>query len=85
MTHNRMLEAQIVKKASFSSTPPDKPLSKPEPNPSEHCNWVTMKGEEDDLTNFEKVPMREGREITMAGSKESSNDGKTATVCVSKL
>ena len=34
-THNRMLEAQIAQKASFSSAPSDGLLSKPEPNPRE--------------------------------------------------
>ena len=41
--HNRMLEAQITQKASFSSMPPDKLFSKPEPNPQEYYNYVTMK------------------------------------------
>ena len=35
--------------------------------------------EEEDLTDSEEVPMEEGREIIMAGNKESNNDGKTAT------
>ena len=35
-THNRMLEAQIAQKPSFSSTPSDRLPSKPEPNPHEH-------------------------------------------------
>jgi len=78
-THNRMLETQIAQKAAFSSTAPDRLPSKPEPNPREHCNCVTMKVDEEDLTNFEKVPKEEGREITMVGSKERQNDGKTAT------
>ena len=34
---------------------------------------------EEDLTDFEKVPMEESREITMAGNKERNNDGKTST------
>jgi len=38
-----------------------------------------MKEGEEDLTDSEKGPMEEGREIIMAGSKESNNGGKTAT------
>ena len=78
-THNRMLEAQIVQKATFSSTAPDRFPSKPEPNLHEHCNCVTMKEEEEDLIDLEDTPMEEGREIIMAGNKEKNNDGKTAT------
>ena len=74
-----LLEAQIAQKATFSSTPSHRLPSKPEPNPHEHCNCVTMKEDEEDLTDSEEVPMEEGREITMAGSKESNNGGKTAT------
>ena len=74
-----MLEAQIAQKATFSSTPLDRLPSKLEPNPWEHCNCVTMKEEEEDLTDSEEVPMEGGREITMAGSKESNNDSKIAT------
>ena len=40
---------------------------------------VTMKEDEEDLTDSEEVPKEEGREITMAGSKESNNGGKTTT------
>jgi len=36
-TYNKMLEAQIVQQAIFSSTPPNRLLSKPEPNPREQC------------------------------------------------
>ena len=78
-THNRMFEAQIAQKATFSSTPPDRLCSKPEPNPHESCNCVTMKAEEEDFTGSKEVPMEEGRETTMAGSKERNNGGKTAT------
>ena len=74
-----MLEAQIAQKATFSSTPSDRLPSKPEPNTREHCNYVTMKEEEEDFTDSEEVPMEEGREITIAGSKERNNGGKTAT------
>ena len=38
-----------------------------------------MKEDEEDLTDSEEVPKEEGREITMAGSKESNYGGKTAT------
>ena len=58
---------------------PDKLPSKPKRNPREHCNCVTMKEDKEDLTDLEEVPMEEGREITMAGNKESNNGGKTAT------
>jgi len=75
-----MLEAQIAQKASFSSTPPDRLPSKLEPNPHEHCNCVNLKEEVEDLANPEDIPMEEGREIIMAGSKESNNGGKTATL-----
>jgi len=78
-THNRMLAAQIAQKAAVSSTPPDRLPSNLEPNPCEHCNCVTMKEDEEDLTDFEEVPKEEGREITMAGSKESNYSSKTAT------
>ena len=37
-THNRMLEAQIAKKAAFSSTPLDRLPSESELNPKEQCN-----------------------------------------------
>jgi len=78
-THNRMLKVQIDQKAAFSSMPPDRLPGKPEPNPREHYNCVTMKEDEEDLTDFEEVPMEEGREITMVGSKENNYGGKTAT------
>jgi len=37
-----------------------------------------MKEDEEDLTDSEEVPKEKGREITMAGSKESNYSGKTA-------
>ena len=77
-THNRMLEAKIAQKATFSSMPPDRLPSKPESNPREHCNYVTIKEEEEDLTYPTDTPMEEGREILMVGNKETNNDGKTA-------
>jgi len=74
-----MLEAEITQKATFTSTPLDGLPSKPELNAREHCNCVTMKEEEEELTDSEDTPMEEGREIIMAGNKERNNDGKTAT------
>jgi len=62
-----MLEAQIAPKATFSSTPSDWLPSKPEPNPYEHCNCITIKEEEEDLSNLKDTPMEEGKEIIMAG------------------
>ena len=38
-----------------------------------------MKENEEDLTDSKDVPKEEGREIAMAGSKESNYGGKTAT------
>ena len=38
-----------------------------------------MKEDEEDLTDSEEVPKEEGREITMADSKESNYGGKTVT------
>jgi len=74
-----MLEIQIAQKATFSFIPPDWPPSKPKHNPHEHCNYVTMKEDEEDLFDSEEIPKEEGREITMASSKESNYEGKTAT------
>jgi len=56
-----MLETQIVQKAAFSSAPPDRLPSKPEPNPHKHYNCVTMKEDEEDLTDSKEVPKEEGR------------------------
>jgi len=78
-THNRMLEAKIAQKAIFSTTTPDILPNKPEPNPGEHCNCFTMKEDEEDSTDPKEVPMEEGREITMAGSKKNNYGGKTTT------
>ena len=78
-THNRMLEAQIAQKASFSSSPPDRLPSKPEPNSREHCNCVTLKEEVEDFIGHEDIPMEKGRKIIMAGNKEKNNDGTTTT------
>jgi len=69
-SHNRMVEAQIVQKTSFSFTPPDRLPSKPEHNPREHCNCVTLKEEVEDFTDPDDILMEKGREIIMAGSKE---------------
>ena len=79
VTCNRMLEAQIAQKATFSSTPPDRLPSKPEPNPREHCDYVTKKEEEEDLTDLEDTPMEQGREIVMAENKRRNNDDKITT------
>ena len=79
-THNRTLEAQIAQKATFSSTPLDRLPSKPKPNPCEQFNCVTMKEEEEDLTDPVDSPMEEGREIIKAENKERNNDKKTATL-----
>ena len=78
-THNRMLETQIAPKDAFSSAPLDRLPSKPKTNPHENCNCVTMKEDKEDLTDSEEVPKEEGREITMARSKERNNGGKTTT------
>lgn len=43
-THNRMLEDQIAQKATFSSAPPVRLPSKPEPNPREHSNCYHERG-----------------------------------------
>jgi len=43
-THNRMLEAQIAQKASFSSTPSDGLPSKFELNLREQCNAMILIG-----------------------------------------
>jgi len=59
--------------------PPYRLSSKSEPNPHDYCNCVTMKENEEDLTDSEEEPKEVGREITMAGSKESNYVGKTAT------
>ena len=78
-THNRMLEAQIAQKAALSFVPPYRLPSKSEPNPHDYCNCVTMKENEEDLTDSEEEPKEEGREITMADSKDNNYSGKTAT------
>jgi len=44
ITHNRMLEAQISQKASFSSMPPDRIPSQPKPNHNEQCNAMILRG-----------------------------------------
>jgi len=49
----------------LSSTPPDKFPSKPEPNPHEYCNCVTLKEEVEDFTDPEDILIEEGREIIM--------------------
>jgi len=59
--------------------PPDRLLSKPEPDPHKHCNYVTLKEEIEDLMNAEVIPMEKGRKIMMAGSEERNNGGRTTT------
>jgi len=77
-THNRMLDAQIARKAIFSYTPPNRLPGKLEPNPREHYNYVTLKEEVEDFTDHEDIPMEEARKIIMAGSKERNDVSKTA-------
>jgi len=54
-THNKILEAQIAQQASFSSMLSDGLPSKPEPNPHEHCNCVTLKEELKDFIHPEDI------------------------------
>jgi len=75
-THNKMLEAQIAQQATSSTTPLGRPLSKPESNPREHCNWVILK---EGVEDTEDIPLEEGREVIMAESKERNDDGKPIT------
>jgi len=60
----------LPKKNTVSSTPPDRLSSKPESNHREYCNWISLKEEIEDLIDPEDMPIEEGREIIMAGSKE---------------
>ena len=78
-THYKMLEAQIAEQASFSSTPPDRLLSKPESNPHEHCNCVTLKERVEDSIDPEDISIEEGREIIIVESKERNDGGKVVT------
>jgi len=39
-----------------------------------------LKEEVEDFTDSEDIPMEEGREMIMAGSKERNDSGKTATL-----
>jgi len=73
------LKPKLPKKLVFSSTPLDRLPSKPEPNPREHYNCVTLKEEIEDSTDPEDVPIEKGRKIIIAGSKEQNNGNKTAT------
>jgi len=47
--------------------------SKPESNPREHCNCVTLKEE---VEEPEDILLEEGREVIMAESKERNDGGK---------
>jgi len=78
-SHNKILEAQIVQQASFSSTPSDRLPSKPESNPHEHCNCVTSKEGVENSIDPKDVPIEEGREIIMLESKKRNDSGKAAT------
>ena len=42
--HNKMLEAQIAQQVTSSPTPSGRLPSKPEPNPCEQCNCLTLRG-----------------------------------------
>jgi len=78
-THSKTLKVQFTQKANLSYMSPDRFLSKPEPNPCEHCNCVNLKEEVEDFTDPKDIPMEEAREITMAGSMERNDTGKTTT------
>jgi len=78
-SHKKMLEAQIAQQASFPSTPSDRPPSKPEPSPHEHCNRVNLKKEVEDFTDPKDIPIEKGREIIMVESKDRNDGGKAAT------
>ena len=78
-THNKMLEPRNTHRASFSFTFLDVLPSKPKPDPRGYNNYVTIKEEVEDLTDLEYMPMEEGRDTIMDGSKERSKGGKTAT------
>ena len=78
-SHKKMLEAQIAQQASFPSTPSDRPPSKPEPSPHEHCNRVNLKKEVEDFTDPKDIPIKKGREIIMVESKDRNDGGKAAT------
>ena len=77
--HNKMLEAQIGQQASFSSAPPDRLPSKPESNPLEHCNCISMKEGVEDSIDPEDAPFEDSREIIMVESKERNDGGKAMT------
>jgi len=83
-THNKTLEAQIAQQASFSSSPLDRLLGKPESNPHEHCNCVTLKDGVDDPISLKDAPFKEGREINMVESNEKNDDGKVVTFIENK-
>ena len=83
-THNKMLEAQITQQASFSSIPPNRLPTKPESNPREHCNCVTLQDRVEDPINPEDALFEKGRDINMAESKERNDSGKAATFIVNE-
>jgi len=78
-TYNKILEAQIGQQASFSSTPSNILLSKPESNPCEHCNCVTLKEKVEDFIDPKDIPIEEGRETIMVECKERNDGCKAAT------
>jgi len=62
-THNKMLDAQIAQQATSSFTTPSRLPSKPECNPREQCNCVTMN---EGIEDFEDMRLEEGKGVIMA-------------------
>jgi len=79
ITHNKMLEAHITQQASFSSIPLDRLLSKPESNPHEYCNCVTLKDELVDPIDPKDALFENGKEINIVESKDRNDGGKVVT------
>ena len=71
-----MLEAQIGQQASSSSTTPGRLPTKPECNPHEHYNYVTLKEGVEDPSDREDIPLEDDREIIMVKSKEGNDGGE---------
>jgi len=76
ITHNKMLKAQIIQQATSSSTLLGRLPSKPESNPCEQCNCVTLK---EGVEDSEDMTLEKGKEVTMAGSKEKNEEGEPIT------
>ena len=55
-SHNKMLVAQIAQQGTSSSTPPGRLPSKPNSNPHEQCNYVTLK---EGVADFEDITIEE--------------------------